>query len=161
MAPPPFKFLRLDGWFQFPTPADVSISTSTTTGLLTVISASLGSSVNLSTAAFTDGPSVAQGSSGTWYASGTVTVSNAAANVDYAFKLWDGTNPIAATIYTAAPGLALMTVSLSGAIASPAGNLRISGILGSGASGGFVATAPVAVTGSSALYSTITAVRIG
>lgn len=73
-----------------------------------------------------DGPSVAQGSTGTWFVSGTVTVldTGSAAGIDV--KLWDGTTVIASTILVLAAINSAQPVSLSGYIASPAGNLRIS-----------------------------------
>lgn len=75
------------------------------------------------TANYFTGPIVSQGSTGTWFVSGTVTLSPNASDV-FSVKLWDGTTVIA----SARTGLAgvLGTVSLSGFIASPAGDLRIS-----------------------------------
>ena len=69
------------------------------------------------------GPTVAQGSIGTWCAAGTVTILTAASDTIDA-KLWDGTTVIA----SAAKVVATTTsdIALSGCLASPAGNLRIS-----------------------------------
>lgn len=92
------------------------------------ITNSLGADVNLNnTAAYFDGPSVAQGSTGTWFASGTVTLIETSASPVFDVKLWDGTTVVASTEFkgTASGGNAY-TVSLSGYLASPAGNLRIS-----------------------------------
>jgi hypothetical protein len=91
------------------------------------ITASLGSNVALNnTANYFDGPSVAQGTSGTWFASGTVTVTVPGGASEIYAKLWDGSTVIAsaaAPLYTAT---AAISISLSGYIASPTGNIRIS-----------------------------------
>lgn len=94
----------------------------------TQITNSLSGDVALNnTANYFDGPSVAQGSTGTWCASGTVTVKDtagAASNI-YA-KLWDGTTTIASTATQTTTAGTPATISLSGCLATPAGNLRIS-----------------------------------
>lgn len=73
-----------------------------------------------------DGPSVAQGTSGTWFASGYVTVSDPTnAQVFYA-KLWDGTTLIASGTASVSVTTASANIALSGFLASPAANLRIS-----------------------------------
>lgn len=90
------------------------------------ITASLGADVNLNnTANYFAGPSVAQGSSGTWFATGTVTVMATTAGSGIYAKLWDGTTVIdsgAAVIPTTS---GYITITLSGYLATPAGNLRI------------------------------------
>ena len=85
------------------------------------------------TALYFDGPSVAQGSVGTWFVSGTVSLTQASPvnNSQFEVKLWDGTTVIASALAipagTGAAGTSLwISVSLSGYIAAPAGNLRIS-----------------------------------
>lgn len=92
----------------------------------TVVTNSLGSNTTIANGSYTDGPSTAQGTSGGWWASGTVTIGDTVANVG-GCKLWDGTTVIASTNFrqqsTAAAGI---PVSLSGFISSPAGNIRIS-----------------------------------
>ena len=90
------------------------------------ITASLGADVALNnTANYFDGPSIAQGSTGTWFVSGTVTVEDTTAGSVFYAKLWDGTTVIASTVVQSnATGQA--TISLSGYLATPAGNLRIS-----------------------------------
>ena len=77
------------------------------------------------TANYFDGPVVAQGTTGTWVVSGTVTVTAGVVLNVFNVLLWDGTTIIATTATQAAATLTT-TVSLSGIIASPAGNLRIS-----------------------------------
>jgi hypothetical protein len=103
----------------------VITSTGTCAVSLTSVVNSLGADVSLTnTANYFDGPSVAQGVSGTWFASGTVTLNDTAAATFYC-KLWDGTTVIssAAAQITAA---ATTKISLSGVLATPAGNIRIS-----------------------------------
>lgn len=88
---------------------------------------SLSGDVALSnTGTYFDGPSTAQGTSGTWFAMGTVTVNDAViANVNC--KLWDGTNAaVASTNGPVYVGATSTAVPLSGIVVSPAGNIRIS-----------------------------------
>ena len=77
------------------------------------------------TANYFDGPRVAQGSTGTWFVSGTVTLVDAGA-ANFAVKLWDGTTVIASAWNRVDAALFQCTVALSGFITSPVGNLRIS-----------------------------------
>ncbi len=77
------------------------------------------------TANYFDGPSVAQGTVGTWFVSGTVTVTDTAIATFFA-KLWDGTTVIASCGTFLANAVGGVTMTLSGFITSPAGNLRIS-----------------------------------
>lgn len=76
------------------------------------------------TANYFTGPTVAQGTTGTWFASGTVTVQDASA-ANYLAKLWDGTTVIASTTMGAGAGTRL-AISLSGLLSSPEDNIRIS-----------------------------------
>ena len=94
---------------------------------LNSLSVSLTSDVTLSnTSTYFDGPSVAQGSVGTWSVSGTVTVNDTSGSATpFNAKLWDGTTVIASTRQLSSNGTAV-SISLSGVLASPAGNLRIS-----------------------------------
>lgn len=94
------------------------------------ITASTSADVALNnTANYFDGPSVAQGSSGTWLATGTVTV-NAASPAENLIdvKLWDGTTVAASGSVTLTAGSpnAFQSVSLCGIFTSPAGNIRMS-----------------------------------
>lgn len=76
------------------------------------------------TSSYFDGPTVAQGSSGTWYVAGTVTITSAtAANISA--KLWDGTN-IIASCADSVIGNGFCPMALSGYIVDPSSNLRIS-----------------------------------
>lgn len=80
------------------------------------------------TGSYFDGPSVAQGSTGTWFASGTVTVYDPGAQAAVYCKLWDGTTVISSgTVVTNIGGSGLSnSLALSGRLGTPAGNLRIS-----------------------------------
>lgn len=95
---------------------------------------SLSGDVTITTAAtYYDGPTVAQGSSGTWCASGTITVtdSTAAASTLITAELWDGTTVISTGVVSTVPTAGdPATISLSGCLATPAGNLRISATSG-------------------------------
>lgn len=95
---------------------------------LTSIQSALGADVSLTNvSSYFDGPSVAQGSSGTWFVSGLVTVldpGTSPASIDC--KLWDGTNVIASTLMRTTNALGGFPVTLSGVITSPSSNLRIS-----------------------------------
>ena len=135
------NFLRADGTWNVPA--------------LTPITASLGGNVALNnTANYFDGPSVAQGSI-SCFASGTVTVSGNTSDLLF-LKLWDGTTVIAsASLEITATGN-VYTVSLSGFLAAPAGNIRISVRDSSSTSGSILYNA----SGNSK-DSTITAIRIG
>lgn len=120
----------------------------------TSVTASLASSVGLSTGSYTDGPSVTAGSSGTWFVSGTITFS-AQNQTGVLVKLWDGTTVIAATVMSNSTSGVLLPVALSGVLTSPAGNLRMSGQLsvGTGVGG-------ISATSTTSNASTITAIRL-
>lgn len=80
------------------------------------------------TANYFDGPSVAQGATGTWFASGTVTATEGAvAGAGVFCKLWDGTTVISSgAMYVQGPNSDVGSIALSGRLATPVGNLRIS-----------------------------------
>jgi hypothetical protein len=92
------------------------------------ITNSLTTNVTLnSTSTFFDGPSVAQGSTGTWFVSGSVVVADtSSATAAFYAKLWDGTTLIASGYVEQSVLSGGANIALSGFIASPAGNLRIS-----------------------------------
>lgn len=72
-----------------------------------------------------DGPSVAQGATGTWFASGTVSLAGNNPDTFYV-KLWDGTTVIASGLCGFnGTGPYVNTISLSGYITSPSGNIRM------------------------------------
>lgn len=91
------------------------------------LAASLGADVDMvNTANYYDGPSVAQGTTGTWMASGGVTVTDTAGAANVYCKLWDGTTVIDSRAGYVGGGSQWVAISLSGYLASPAGNIRIS-----------------------------------
>jgi hypothetical protein len=125
--------------------------------LMSPITNSLGADVLLNnTASYFDGPSVAQGTSGTWFVSGTIMCLDTAGAANFFAKLWDGTTLIASGIVASSGANQTVTFSLSGFINSPAGNIRIS-------VRDATATTGKIVYNSSALSKdcTITAIRIG
>jgi hypothetical protein len=71
------------------------------------------------------GPSVAQGTTGTWWAAGTVTLSDTAAATFYC-KLWDTGAIIMASGVAQITAAGNTTMSLAGYVSSPAGNITIS-----------------------------------
>ena len=91
------------------------------------ITNSLSGDVALSNVAlYFDGPSVAQGTAGTWLATGSVTCFDTGVAANFVCKLWDGTTVIASTQFTSSGANVPTTIALSGYIAAPAGNIRIS-----------------------------------
>lgn len=117
---------------------------------------SIPSNVSLNVSAnYFDGPSVAQGSVGTWFASGTVTLNDATVPAQFVCKLWDGTTVIASTQQLQQSTTSGVSISLSGALASPAGNLRISCRDTTGTTGAMLSSQQ-----STGNASTITAIRL-
>ena len=95
--------------------------------LMSPITNSLGADVALNnTANYFDGPSVAQGTAGTWFVSGHVQCSDNTVAADFYVKLWDGTTLIASGHILLPSAGNRLGIHLSGFITSPAGNLRIS-----------------------------------
>ncbi len=78
-----------------------------------------------STGSYFDGPSVSQGTSGVWFATGTVTLKTSAGSAGMSVKLWDGTN-VAASAAIVNVSADWASVGLSGVFNSPAGNIRLS-----------------------------------
>ena len=123
--------------------------------VLTKITNNLGANVALTVAStYYDGPSVAQGLVGTWFAIGTVTLENAAIT-RFNCKLYDGTTVMASCSTAQSTGGGYVSATLSGIITTPAGNIRIAvaDLLGGG-------TIVYDVT-SFATDSSIRAIRIG
>lgn len=95
--------------------------------LFTTLTNTLGSDVALNnTGSYFDGPSVAQGTTGVWYASGQVTLIDTGGAAFVNVKLWDGTTVIASQQNTINQASFTVTVSLCGTITNPAGNIKIS-----------------------------------
>ena len=78
------------------------------------------------TANYFDGPSMPQGSTGLWYVTGTVTVQDTAGAANIDCKLWDGTTVLSSSRASIQAANLYQSISLSGTILSPAGNIRIS-----------------------------------
>lgn len=114
-------FLRNDGTFDQVDYASVSGTPSFTT-----LTKATTADVTLSSSVYTDGPSVTQGSSGTWFASGTVTLTDTASAKNIFCKLWDGTTVIDSAAVTVPAANQFAVVPLSGILASPAGSIKIS-----------------------------------
>lgn len=92
-----------------------------------VLNNSLGADVLLNnTANYFDGPSVAQGTTGTWLATSTVTVLDTAGTAGITCKLWDGTTVIASSRVVSNNTTLPNPIPLSGYLASPAGNIKVS-----------------------------------
>lgn len=93
---------------------------------LTSLTNSLSADVAMNnTANYFTGPTVAQGTSGTWLATGTVTLLDTVGSSDMYCKLWDGTTVIASGYTNVFAAFAGSTISLSGIITNPAGNIRM------------------------------------
>jgi hypothetical protein len=123
-------------------------------GGMSVITNSIAGNVSLSsTGSYFDGPSLAQGTSGTWLAMGTVTLNSSTAD-SIVCKLWDGTSTIANGVFQVSAG-GTGSLSLSGTIGTPAANIRISCRDTSTTNGLIVSTSD-----STAKSSTLTAIRI-
>jgi hypothetical protein len=105
-----------------------TITTSGTCAVsLSTASNVLGADVSLNnTANYFDGPSMAQGTSGAWFASGQVTVIDTAGGANIYCKLWDGTTTIASGAANIGVANGYISIALSGTLVTPAGNLRIS-----------------------------------
>lgn len=100
----------------------VPLATGTTT-----ITNILGADVAMNnTGLYFDGPSCAQGTTGTWFASGTVTITDTAGAAKHAVKLWDGTSTAATSGGTWTEPSHSTSVTLCGVFVNPVGNIRIS-----------------------------------
>lgn len=77
------------------------------------------------TALYFDGPTVSQGTTGTWFASGAVSITASQGHEMYV-KLWDGTTVISSARAAFNAANHATSVSLSGYITNPAGDIRIS-----------------------------------
>jgi hypothetical protein len=128
------KLKAWEGWINLVS-AIFPSGPATPTTPATLLTASLGADVATNASTYTDGPSIAQGASGTWFVSGTVTVLDTAAVRTFNCKLWDGTNVIASCVVSTGGANFFLAASLSGFIKSPVNNLRISVIATAGTTG--------------------------
>jgi hypothetical protein len=107
-------------------PVTTSGSISSGVSLLSLTN-SLGADVLLNnTANYFQGPIIAQGTTGTWWAAGTVTLVDTSAAARINCKLWDGTTIFASAQVNTPGANSTATLSLSGVITSPAASIRIS-----------------------------------
>ncbi len=121
----PNWFLNATGQFTQIGSGQVAISTTTTTGFLTYLTKATTVDISPPTTAFTDIISVTQGTSGTWLATATITAFSAS-NINFFPRLWDGTTVfVSATNPNGQVGFHVAT-SISGIIANPVGNIRLS-----------------------------------
>lgn len=94
---------------------------------LTSVTNSLGADVAMNnTANYFTGPTVAQGTTGTWLAMGSVSVVDTSGSAEIYCKLWDGTTVISSGRTTTPATTSYSVVALSGYISNPVGDIRIS-----------------------------------
>lgn len=127
-------FLKSDG--TDPGYGNVDLATADVTGVLPRpnggftpgdLTNSLSGDVALSnTSNYFTGPTVAQGTSGTWWAAGDVTLTDTNGPAFFRVKLWDGTTVIDSKVVQVPGANNFVSVSLCGRLASPADNIRIS-----------------------------------
>lgn len=87
----------------------------------------LGSDVTMTTSnTYYDGPSVAQGTSGTWLATVNLTYQSTSADEGFDIKLWDGTTVFASTRAFTVLANGAQSASISAICVSPAGNIKVS-----------------------------------
>ncbi len=91
-----------------------------------MLSNALSGDVSLNnTANYFDGPSVAQGTSGTWVVAGSITMYDTANAADFGVKLWDGTTVFASGATSSRAAGSNACVALAAVVTNPVGNLRI------------------------------------
>jgi hypothetical protein len=123
---------------------------------LSTLTNSIGGNVAMNnTSNYFDGPSVAQGTSGTWLATGGVTLTDSSGGGNFYCKLWDGTTVIDSRAATLFAGSDYIQISLSGVLATPAANIKISCRDLAGTSGNIIAN-----QSGNSKDSTITVVRV-
>ncbi len=153
----PNWFLNATGQFTPIGSGQIAISTTTTTGFLTYLTASL-STATLVAGDATTGPSVAQGSSGTWYATGVASFVDTAAARSVSTKLSDGTTIIASSVTVTFGAAAINSIALSGIITAPAGNIRLIAATGTTGTLTMISTSNLIVPQTN--MSTLTVIRI-
>lgn len=91
--------------------------------------------ITATTTGYVDGPSVAQGTSGSWFASGQVTVRDNAGVAIMSAKLWDGSAIINSAAVSIPAAGEVMVMPLTGVLTNPSGNIRISVLDGTSSRG--------------------------
>jgi len=143
------------------TPASGTLTNCTGLPAASIVSSTatntLGADVALNnTGLYFTGPICNQGVVGTWLATGTVSLGDSSGAAAFNVKLWDGTTVIASARTQTYAASGVMSVSLSGVIANPTGNIRISVQDVSSTSGGIAFN-----NSGNSKDSTLTVVRIG
>ena len=94
---------------------------------LTTATNSLSSNTAMSnTNNYFDGPSLSQGTSGTWFVTCTASIDDTVGAATYFAKLWDGTTVIASGVAQTTAATQFSMISISGVLASPAANIKMS-----------------------------------
>jgi hypothetical protein len=94
-------------------------------GLAIPLSNSISNNISLTAGSYVTGPTISQGATGTWCATGTVTFANGSNTDIYYVKLWDGTTVISSASEETTSSTDIRSITLSGCEASPAGNLNM------------------------------------
>ena len=96
--------------------------------ILSSFSATLGANVTLNnTAAWFDGPSISQGTTGVFLVVAHVTLTNPTTNSNPSARLYDGTTVWASGRSSTWTAGGLICISISALVTNPAGNLRLQG----------------------------------
>ena len=94
-------------------------------GLTTTATGILGADVALGTGAYVDGPKVTLGT-GLWFVTGNVELIDTSVLANIFCKMWDGTTVIASASERVQNTAGGVSVTMSGFITNPAGDIRIS-----------------------------------
>ncbi len=156
----PAWFLNATGQFRAVTPSDAGISTTTTTALLTFLTTfmSTASVAATTNGSYTTGVNLAQGSTGTWLAIGTLCFQNTALAVNFAANLSAGGTTFASAFASNSAAGFYESVSLSGIITDPTGNISLACKPGTGSVSNFIIGS---ASGSGAKDTHLTVIRIG
>jgi len=102
-------------------------------GLTTTATGILGADVALGTGAYVDGPKATLGT-GLWFVTGNVELIDTSVLANIFCKMWDGTTVIASASERVQNTAGGVSVTMSGFITNPAGDVRISCISSAGTS---------------------------
>ncbi|HEX8106701.1 MAG TPA: hypothetical protein VF516_03185 [Kofleriaceae bacterium] len=117
---------------------------------------SLGADVTFGDTNFHDGPSVAQGTTGTWLAIANITLTDSTGSANFVGKLYDGTTTKDSRAVRSSAANGAAVISLCGVFTNPAGNIRAAAKDTSSASGSMLFN-----SSGLSLDSTIVVIRIG
>jgi len=124
----PNWYLNATGQFQQIGSGQIGISTTTSTAFLTSVSNFTVADISITNTSYTDGPSVAQGTTGVWYASGSITFTDGVGAANVSGILWDGQTIVASGNVNINAATAMRTMSLSGIFTNPSTNIKISAL---------------------------------